>query len=62
MSDERGEREVGDLMPDDATHAAAAARAQIEQRLQDLFRFAGHGEADRQLLRMVIEYRWRQIQ
>lgn len=61
MNSASEEREVDGVMPDDAAHAVAA-RAQVEQRLQDLFRFAGDCEAARQLLRMVIEYRWRQLQ
>ncbi|HSG22068.1 MAG TPA: hypothetical protein VLA64_03830 [Azonexus sp.] len=35
-------------------------RAQIEQRLQELFRLAGDSESARQLMRMVIEYRLKQ--
>ena len=54
-------RKSDGVMPGDTAHAAAA-RAQIEQRLQHLFRFAGDGEAARQLRRMLIQYRWRQLQ
>jgi len=59
MNSANGERKIDGAAPDDAAQAVAA-RAQVEQRLQDLFRFAGDGEAARQLLRMVVEYRWRQ--
>lgn len=61
MNGASGEREIDGVVPDDAAHAAAA-RAQIEQRLQDLFRLAGDREPTRQLLRILIEYRWRQLQ
>lgn len=61
MNGESGEREIDGVMPDDAAQKAAA-RAQIEQRLQETFRFAGDREPARQLLKMVIEYRWRQLQ
>ncbi|MBK7324993.1 hypothetical protein PROAA_580019 [Candidatus Propionivibrio aalborgensis] len=40
----------------------ASARTQIEQRIQELFRFAGDNDQARQLMRMIIEYRWRQRQ
>lgn len=45
--------------PADAAHQDAL-RVQIEQRLEALFHSAGDGEAARQLLRMVIDYRLRQ--
>lgn len=61
MNSPSEEREIDGVMPNDAAHAVAA-RAQIEQRLQDIFRFAGDCAPARQLLRMVIEYRWRQLQ
>lgn len=39
---------------------AAARRAQIEQRLQPLFRLAGDNEPAQTLRRMIVEYRLRQ--
>lgn len=46
---------------DDAADEASR-RAKIEQRLQPLFRLAGGGEPVRQLMHMVIKYRWRSAQ
>lgn len=39
---------------------APTRRAQIEQRVQPLFRLAGDNEPARELMRMVVEYRLRQ--
>ncbi|MFZ2852754.1 MAG: hypothetical protein WAZ34_01420 [Rhodocyclaceae bacterium] len=58
MSDGHGELPVDGATPDDAADEAAR-RAKIEQRLRDIFRLAGDGEPVRQLMHMVIEYRWR---
>lgn len=40
----------------------ASARAQIEQRLQALFRFAGDSDQAKWLMQRVIEYRCGQLQ
>jgi uncharacterized membrane protein len=59
MNSQTVEPQGDGVRPADAAHQAAL-RAQIEQRLQAIFHSAGDGEAARQLLRMVIDYRLRQ--
>jgi len=56
MNNDPGQQEVGGSEPTKAEHENLR-RAQIEQRLQDLFRLAGDSDSTRQLMRMVIEYR-----
>lgn len=53
-------KQVDAVMADDALRAASA-RAEIERRLHALFRFAGDSDQARQLMKMVIEYRCRQL-
>lgn len=57
MSNGQEELPVDGATPDDAADEAAR-RAKIEQCLRDVFRLAGDGEPVRQLMQMVIEYRW----
>ena len=61
MNHENKEAENDRLMPDGAA-PEPPGRAQIEQRLQHVFHLAGDGEAVRQLMQMVVEYRLRQGQ
>lgn len=61
MNDEPDEQAVDSPGPDDPADEAGR-REQIEQRLRRAFRLAGDGEAVRQLMRMVSEYRWGQKQ
>lgn len=59
MNRECEELAVDGTAADDAAREASL-RAQIEQRLQHVFRLAGDGAPAQQLLRMVLEYRSRQ--
>ena len=61
MSGEPDQQEIDASASGDAVDEACA-RAQIEQRLQHVFRLAGDSEAVRQLMRMVGEYRLGQRQ
>lgn len=61
MNNGHAEPQADGAAPDDAAEEAAR-RAKIEQRLRVLFRLAGDGEPVRQLMHMVIEYRWRSAQ
>lgn len=61
MNPDSNEPENDCPMPDGAA-PEPPGRAQIEQRLQRVFHLAGDGEAVRQLMQMVVEYRWRQAQ
>jgi len=56
MNNDPGQQEVGSSEPTKAEHENLR-RAQIEQRLQLLFRHAGDSDSTRQLMRMVIAYR-----
>lgn len=59
MSSETKIPAVDDSEPVDPWQEAAR-RAQIEQRLQHLFRLAGDNEPAQALMRLVVEYRLRQ--
>lgn len=56
MNNDSGQQKVDSSEPPEAA-SENLRRAQIEQRLQKLFRLAGESNSTRQLLRMVIEYR-----
>lgn len=61
MNSADDEKQVDAVTTDDAVRDASAC-AQIEQRLQALFRFAGDSDQVKRLMQMVIRYRCGQLQ